>query len=73
MVKFCKECGGIMNYDPYFKANVCSACGIMERVSENRLKTINTFYSSSKTVSGIDGKVLSYRKEQYRKYIYVGK
>lgn len=50
MVKICKECGGIVNYDPYFNANVCSVCGIMERISENKLKTINTVYSRSKFV-----------------------
>ena len=50
MVKICKECGGIVNYDPYFNANVCSCCGIMERIFKNKLKTINTVYSRSKFV-----------------------
>lgn len=63
IVKFCKECGGIVNYDPYFNANVCSVCGITERISENKLKTINTVYLRSKTMSGVNGEVLSYRKE----------
>ena len=34
MSKIC-ECGGIMNYDPYFKANICNTCGRMERIARN--------------------------------------
>lgn len=34
MSKVCK-CGGIMNFDPYFKANVCNSCGRMERISRS--------------------------------------
>ena len=32
MCKICPECKGLMNYDPYFKAEVCENCGAMERV-----------------------------------------
>lgn len=34
MSKVC-ECGGIMNYDSYFRANICNTCGKMERVAKN--------------------------------------
>ena len=35
MVKLCEKCGGIMNYDPYFKADVCNGCGAMQRKLKN--------------------------------------
>lgn len=38
MFRSCEKCGGIMNYDPYFKAYVCNGCGKMERVSKSRVK-----------------------------------
>lgn len=31
MCKICRRCKGVMNYDPYFEAEVCSSCGKMER------------------------------------------
>lgn len=31
MCKVCDRCKGVMNYDPYFDAEVCSNCGKMER------------------------------------------
>lgn len=34
-IKICK-CGGIMNYDSYFKAYVCSSCGKMRRISKGK-------------------------------------
>lgn len=33
MCKICKSCDGVMNYDPYFGAEVCGRCGRMERKS----------------------------------------
>lgn len=39
MVKLCEKCGGIMNYDPYFKADVCNGCGAMQRILKMKLKT----------------------------------
>ena len=34
-IKICK-CGGMMNYDSYFKAYVCSSCGKMRRISKEK-------------------------------------
>lgn len=31
MCKVCVSCNGLMNYDPYFEAEVCGRCGRMER------------------------------------------
>lgn len=31
MCKICKNCESIMNYDPYFEAEVCGKCGRIER------------------------------------------
>lgn len=31
MCKICVSCKGIMNFDPYFEAEVCGKCGKMER------------------------------------------
>lgn len=31
MCKVCVSCNGLMNYDPYFEAEVCGKCGRMER------------------------------------------
>lgn len=36
MCKICLSCNGIMNYDPYFEANVCSKCGKMERIKNKK-------------------------------------
>lgn len=32
------QCGGIMHYDPYFKAKVCNSCGKMDRFYKNDRK-----------------------------------
>jgi len=34
MCKICTACGSIMNYDPYFEAEVCAKCGKMDRKSK---------------------------------------
>lgn len=31
MCKICTTCDSIMNYDPYFDAEICVKCGKMER------------------------------------------
>lgn len=31
MCKVCSKCSGLMNYDPYFKAEICTRCGMIER------------------------------------------
>lgn len=31
MCKICVSCKGVMNFDPYFEAEVCGRCGKMER------------------------------------------
>lgn len=31
MCKICSNCKNIMNYDPYFEAEVCLNCGMIER------------------------------------------
>lgn len=31
MCKICESCKGVMNYDPYFEAEVCVKCGNIER------------------------------------------
>lgn len=40
MCKICVKCNNIMNYDPYFKAEVCGSCGKMERKESNELQTL---------------------------------
>lgn len=40
MSKICASCHGIMNYDPYFEAEVCGKCGKMERKSKEELQKI---------------------------------
>lgn len=53
MSKVCK-CGGIMNYDPYFKANVCNTCGKMERIA----RSVNIFKCESvQSSSGVKTKM----------------
>lgn len=32
MCKICSRCKGVMNYDPYFNAEVCAKCGSMEKI-----------------------------------------
>lgn len=31
MCKICSSCKGLMDYDPYFQAEVCAKCGRIER------------------------------------------
>lgn len=38
MCKVCTTCKGIMNYDPYFEAEVCANCGKMERNKSKNLQ-----------------------------------
>lgn len=40
MCKICESCKSIMNYDPYFKAEVCGSCGKMERKESNELQDL---------------------------------
>ena len=42
MSKLCTSCGGVMNYDPHFSANVCEKCGQMEKISSNSIKIERT-------------------------------
>lgn len=41
MCKVCKECNGIMNYDPYFQANVCTQCGRIEEPTQAEIEKRN--------------------------------
>ena len=47
MCKICVSCHGIMNYDPYFEAEVCGRCGKIERKSKDEIQKI--FSSQSKS------------------------
>ena len=38
MCKICSNCKGVMNYDPYFNAEVCVKCGKMERIANDQMK-----------------------------------
>lgn len=38
MCKVCTTCHGIMNYDPYFEAEVCGRCGKIERKSKEEIQ-----------------------------------
>lgn len=38
MCKICSECESIMNYDPYFEAEVCVKCGKMERKKSKEIQ-----------------------------------
>ena len=40
MCKICESCNNIMNYDPYFKAEVCGSCGKMERKESIELQNL---------------------------------
>lgn len=40
MCKICTSCEGIMNYDPYFEAEVCVRCGKMERKKSKEVQKI---------------------------------
>lgn len=35
MCKICTNCNGLMNYDPYFEAEICVRCGKIERKPKN--------------------------------------
>ena len=45
MCKICDKCKSVMNYDPYFEAEVCVNCGKIER--KERKKTVTENYKSS--------------------------
>lgn len=40
MCKICTSCESIMNYDPYFEAEVCVKCGKMERKRSKEVQKI---------------------------------
>ena len=40
MCKVCVACNGVMNYDPYFDAEVCGKCGRIERKPREENKKI---------------------------------
>ena len=40
MCKICTSCESIMNYDPYFEAEVCVKCGKMERKKSKEVQKI---------------------------------
>lgn len=40
MCKICVSCNGVMNYDPYFEAEVCGRCGRIERKSKEEMKKL---------------------------------
>lgn len=51
MCKICELCNGIMNYDPYFKAEVCGRCGRIER--ESKVENQKKISHQSREVSAI--------------------
>lgn len=40
MCKVCISCNGVMNYDPYFEAEICGKCGKMERKKRTDVENI---------------------------------
>ena len=40
MCKICSGCRSIMNYDPYFEAEVCVKCGRIERQNRETTKKV---------------------------------
>lgn len=40
MCMICSECKGLMNYDPYFEAEVCVKCGKMDRKKNEEIQKI---------------------------------
>ncbi len=50
MCKICATCHGIMNYDPYFEAEVCRRCGKIERKSKEEIQKIFSSQSKSNDV-----------------------
>lgn len=76
MVKLCEKCGGIMNYDPYFKADVCNGCGAMQRILKNetqKQKAVYEFHSKGHIVTNMESRVFSYSNENCTKYIVAGR
>lgn len=56
MCKICESCHSIMNYDPYFEAEVCAVCGKIERKrSEEIQNTRNQQKRQSEIVKTIFG------------------
>ncbi len=47
MCKICTSCNGIMNYDPYFEAEVCGKCGKMERKKSKEVQKIEVHQSQN--------------------------
>ena len=48
MCKICTTCGSIMNYDPYFDAEVCAKCGKMEREKRKSIEIVLGFKAGDK-------------------------
>lgn len=40
MCKICATCKSIMNYDPYFEAEICVKCGKMERKKSKEIQRV---------------------------------
>ena len=40
MCKICTSCESIMNYDPYFEAEVCVKCGKMETKKSKEVQKV---------------------------------
>lgn len=61
MCKICVDCRGIMNYDPYFQADVCSKCGKREKRNAPEIEKRNehrqlVYEASLRTVSVLTGR-----------------
>ena len=61
MCKICIECKGIMNYDPYFEAEVCVRCGNIERKKNKEIKRGVLQYAQSIELTKKIMRVMSYR------------
>lgn len=52
LVKICEKCGGIMNYDPYFKQMKCNSCLTLEKIKlpdyPSILEQIDDYYNRVK-------------------------
>lgn len=65
-----------MNYDPYFKADVCNGCGAMQRILKNetqKQKAVYEFHSKGHIVTNMESRVFSYSKKNCTKYIVTGR
>lgn len=51
MCKICDNCKGIMNYDPYFEAEICSKCGKIERKKSK--ETVNLIAEQAKNLESL--------------------